>query len=173
MDRTWNLAYKFILENLHSDDPQFRQKLLSNIKQLLLRALDNSMSYIKTKEFKTDFTHQQLEDNILNIQQLHDKLISNLFNGASYQRKIATLGALLYVHQLFGHKDVLAVASLAKGANIDKRRLLVQVASFRSKWNWTDQQSLERYTSNIVLTCSKFKLLGFFYSSSPSSLLDG
>ena len=153
MTRTWDLAVTFLLDNLHSDNPQFRHQLSSNLKKLLVRVLENSLSLIKTKQFNVSNVDPQLKSNIDNIQQLHDSLIQNLFTGASYQRKVGTLGALLYIFQLFTTNDGAAAASLAKGANIDKRHLLIQVASANSKWNWSDYQSMQRYAGNIFFCC--------------------
>jgi len=150
MIRVWDLAIAFLLENLHSDSPQFRHQLLSNLKKLLVRVLENSLSLIKPKRFNLSDVDAQLKVNIDNIQQLHDSLVQNLFAGASYQRKLGTLGALLYIFQLFTTKDVSAAASLAKGANIDKRHLLIQVASANSKWNWSDHLSMQRYTGKTT-----------------------
>lgn len=47
--RKWDLISDFIVENLHSDSPQFRQNMQAHAKIFLLRVLENSLSYVKSK----------------------------------------------------------------------------------------------------------------------------
>lgn len=131
----WNLVNNFVLNNLRSDNPQFRLKLLSTTRLFLIRVLESCLNRIKT--------NCSIDEDIDNLRKLHDRLLQCLTPLSSYQKKITSLGALRYIQQLFGNSDAQA-NSLAKGASLTRRRELIQLAGHR--WDFTGKESLDRYT---------------------------
>jgi hypothetical protein len=85
----------------------------------------------------------ELDADIEFVRQFYDRILKCLHHGAGYQRKMAAMGVLRYILQLYGHDDTQA-ASLAKGAYLKNRQNLIQLAGTR--WKWTDSSSLDRYT---------------------------
>ena len=131
----WKLILDFVPANLHSDNPQFRLRLLSTVRLFLIRILESCLSRLKKSG--------ELEQDIEYVHQFHDRILKCLHHGAGYQRKMASLAVLRYIHQLFGSDDFQA-ASLAKGASLKNRQNLIQLAG--SRWNWTHESSLDRFT---------------------------
>lgn len=131
----WDLMIQFLQTNMHSDSPQFRLKILSTIRLFLIRVLESCLNRMKT--------NGSIDQDIESLRHLHDHLLKCLTPMSSYQRKITSLGALRYIHQLFGSSDAQA-NSLAKAANLSKRRQLIDLAGER--WNWISKEPLDRYT---------------------------
>ena len=148
-EQLWDLISRFIIENLHSDNPQFRQNMQGSMKQFLLWVLENSLSYVKVKSAKRSGDQElppELIRNIDNIQQLHDSLIDHLRRGASYQRKIATLIVLHLILKLFSCKDS-QVGNTTKGTSAERRTALLEAAHSRQKWlHFREDACLQRYT---------------------------
>lgn len=162
----WDLVQKFLLTNLRSDNPQFRLKLLSTTRLFLIRVLESCLSRLKTNI-------PSLDQDIERLRLLHDSLLECLTPLSSYQRKVASLGALRYILQLFGDSDAQA-DSLAKGASLTRRRHLVDLAGDR--WNWTGKKtgklSLDRYTLCLMdevidVRQKAFEILRDFFPCPP------
>ena len=160
----WDLVQKFLLNNLRSDNPQFRLKLLSTTRLFLIRVLESCLNRIKTDI-------PSLDQDIDRLRQLHDSLLECVSPLSSYQRKVASLGALRYILQLFGDSDAQA-DSLAKGASLTRRRQLVELAGDR--WNWTAKEPLDRYTICLLdevidVRQRAYEILRDFFPCPPSN----
>lgn len=131
----WDLMSNFLLANLHSDNPQFRLKILSTTRLFLIRVLESCQHRSKM--------NGSIDQDIEKLWYLYELLLKSLTPLSSYQRKIASLAALRYILQLFGDSDAQA-DSLAKGASLSRRRDLIKLAGDR--WNWTGKGPLDRYT---------------------------
>ena len=74
----WQLVLDFVPANLHSDNPQFRLKLLSTIRLFLIRVLESCLSRLKKAG--------ELDADIKFIRQFYDRILQCLHHGAGYQR---------------------------------------------------------------------------------------
>ena len=164
----WNLVQEFLPDNLHSDNAQFRSRILSVLRVFLIRVLESCLHRLN----KNDAVKASIQTDVEHVRRLHDRLITTcLHHGAGYQRKVAGLTALRYILQLFGNDDSLA-ESLVKGASsIPKRALLIQLAS--EHWNWTGPSSLDRYTICLLdkfpeVRLKAAEILKDFFSSGPA-----
>lgn len=134
-EEDWGLVHEFLLRNVHSDNAQFRYRLLSAIRVFLIRVLKSCLSRLNKSSLDTDIAH---------VRQLFDELTSScLHQNAGYQKKVASLIVLRYILQLFGNNDSQA-ESLVKGGGLTKRVQLIQLAGER--WNWTGSLFLDRFT---------------------------
>ena len=143
----WRLFSTFVVDNLHSDDPQFRQNLQANVKQFLLRVLENSLSCIKTSKWQSSIPPDRESDLYRNIEQveaLNERLVERLQPGASYQRKIATLDSLQLILKLFSSSS-LQIGNLTKNVNISNRKVLIEIARSWHRWNFTSNCTLQKY----------------------------
>lgn len=131
----WDMMSDFLLNNLHSDNPQFRLKILSTTRLFLIRVLESCLHRIKA--------NCSIDQDIDKLRSLHDRLLVQLTPLTSYQRKVGSLTALRYILQLFGSNDALA-ESLAKGASLSRRRDLIELAG--NRWDWIGKGPLDRYT---------------------------
>lgn len=167
----WALVNEFLLDNLHSDNPQFRLKLLSTMRLFLIRVFESCLHRVN----KTG-TKESLEADIEHVRQLYDRLTACcLHQGAGYQRKVAGLIAVRYVLQLFGPSDAQAESLIKGSCGMQKRAQLVQLAGER--WNWTARLYLDRFTICLLdeVPEVRFKaadILKDFFSS-PSHVASG
>lgn len=161
----WDLMNNFLLNNLRSDNPQFRLKLLSTTRLFLIRLLESCLSRIKG--------NCPLDEDIENLRKLHDQLLEGLTPLSSYQKKVTSLGVLRYIQQLFGNSDAQA-DSLAKGASLSKRHQLIQLAGDR--WDFTGKIPLDHYTICLMdevidVRLKAADILRDFFPCPPSSYL--
>lgn len=134
-EEEWKLLLVSLPNNLHSDNPQYRLKLLSVIRVFLIRVLESCLHRMKQGE--------SLDKDINYLRELHDIFLDCLSPLASYQRRLTALSSLKYIVQLFGKDDALA-DNLVKNGSLTKRSALIELAGER--WDWTALRCLDRYT---------------------------
>ena len=143
----WALLHEFLPSNLHSDNAQFRYRLLSTTRIFLIRVLESCLSRLNKAPLDSDIAH---------VRQLYDRLvISCLHPNSGYQRKVAGLVALRFILQLFGPSDTQA-ESLVKGGSLAKRNQLIQLAGER--WDWTSPSYLDRFTICLLDEVAEIRL---------------
>ncbi|XP_074659544.1 tRNA (32-2'-O)-methyltransferase regulator THADA-like [Tubulanus polymorphus] len=99
-----NLIKEFLAINLNIDSPQFRTALLFGIKAICIRVRDSSLSLWKAfgKTCQADKTLQgKIDDNLDFVDWILNLCTSNLYPGASFQRKSTVIEVMTALYDAF------------------------------------------------------------------------